>query len=499
MDQNKLSQDTSKITPKVTACRRILSQVTATSVVILLYLSLGMVIGFPAILIPAVTNDDNADNLHLTMAQASWCASLSFIFQPVGGIMTGLCLQSLGCKTVMILLNIPHIICWLMTYYASSIYTLCFAQAFFGCVLGLIEVPGLRYVSEISEPSVRGIIISSTSFFVSVGYLIMIFIGSLTDWRNAAAISASLPLLCIILLILIPESPMWLMSKGRSEDALRSLQWLRGWTSAQMVHEEFQRIQFYSKNKTQKFLKTDHSGDSRSGSGGLSYFTTSTFLKPLIKCCIIFAIFDFGGMISFRSYLVKILQDLHSPVSSKWSSLWVALFGILGNVGCMLFIKKVKKKPMLRISLLCCILCLIFLTMFLFGYMQVIADSAFHHWCPLIMIVALFFFYNLGIHPIAWAFLGEILPYRGRGPATSFVVCSHNLFTFVSVKTFPNLTQWLGLEGALLVYAGVCLCGILFTYFLPETEGKHLSDIEIEVACGGKTNEDGLKATPCGS
>lgn len=48
-------------------------QVTATSVVILLYLSLGMVIGFPAILIPAVTNDDNADNLHLTMAQASWC------------------------------------------------------------------------------------------------------------------------------------------------------------------------------------------------------------------------------------------------------------------------------------------------------------------------------------------------------------------------------------------------------------------------------------------
>lgn len=48
-------------------------------------------------------------------------ASIAFIFQPIGSILSGIVLEPLGRKKSMILVNIPHIIGWFLLYSASSI------------------------------------------------------------------------------------------------------------------------------------------------------------------------------------------------------------------------------------------------------------------------------------------------------------------------------------------------------------------------------------------
>jgi MFS family permease len=55
------------------------------------------------------------------LQQASWFASIAFIFQPIGSVASGIVLEPLGRKKSMILVNIPHIIGWAMLHYASSL------------------------------------------------------------------------------------------------------------------------------------------------------------------------------------------------------------------------------------------------------------------------------------------------------------------------------------------------------------------------------------------
>nr|XP_018913094.1 PREDICTED: facilitated trehalose transporter Tret1-like isoform X1 [Bemisia tabaci] len=475
---------------------------------------MGMIIGFPTILIPALTAKNSQDVLHLTMEQASWCGSVGCIFQPLGSIIAGLALQPLGCKKSMMLLNIPLIACWLIVHFATSNYALYFANGLFGCVMGLTTAPGLRYVIEISEPSLRGILVASTSLFISLGFSFIIFLNSLTDWRQTAAISASIPLLCIIILFQVPETPMWLVSKGRSDAALKSLRWLRGWTDAETVREEYEKIVSFTKNQNQKLLKRQWSGkvaeykncptveeaelaEPASASQGLSErvrkmfkdMTRKEMLIPLTKCCIIFAINCFSGVPILRTYMVKIFDDLNLPVDPKKASVWVALMGMLGNIGCMFVIKKLKKKPLFLASLAGSALCLFSMAADLMGYLEGTVIASFHRWCHLTFAMALYFFWNLGIQPIAWSYLGEILPYKGRGPATSVASSFYFILTFVGIRTFPAMTEFLRLEGVLLFYAVVCVAGLFFTHFLPETEGRHLSDIQAQDKEGAETEK----------
>lgn len=143
-----------KKTEEISTFRRILPQILASSAKNLLLLDLGMSVAFPTILIPSLKGlkpHDNNDFLSFTDVQASWfgkyrtqinfsvpiksmsmslwdffnvhfhAASIAFIFQPIGSVASGIVLEPLGRKRSMILVNIPHIIGWLLLHNASSV------------------------------------------------------------------------------------------------------------------------------------------------------------------------------------------------------------------------------------------------------------------------------------------------------------------------------------------------------------------------------------------
>lgn len=57
-------------------------------------------------------------------------ASIAFIFQPIGSVASGIVLEPLGRKKSMILVNVPHIMGWLLLHYAGSIKDLYIAGRF---------------------------------------------------------------------------------------------------------------------------------------------------------------------------------------------------------------------------------------------------------------------------------------------------------------------------------------------------------------------------------
>jgi len=90
--------------------------------------------------------------------------------------------------------------------------------------------------------------------------------------------------------------------------------------------------------------------------------------------------------------------------------------------------------------------------------------------------------YAMSLAPITWVVLSEIFPNRLRGLAMSIATLSLWIASFVLTFTFPILNEALGAYGTFWVYSGICVLGYIFIQRkLPETKGKSLEEIEMEL------------------
>lgn len=78
-----------------------------------------------------------------------YIGSIAYICQPLGSILSGWVSEPLGRKKAMILVNIPHIIAWIMFYFASSLAEMYIGAILLGFGVGFMEAPIVTYIGEI--------------------------------------------------------------------------------------------------------------------------------------------------------------------------------------------------------------------------------------------------------------------------------------------------------------------------------------------------------------
>lgn len=110
----------------------------------------------------------------------------------------------------------------------------------------------------------------------------------------------------------VPETPSWLMSKNRPDDARKALQWLRGWVSPKAVEKEFQELQRYNEtcnscSECEK-LKVKCSHPPPSTLKKLKDLKRTRNMKPFLLVLLIFTFTQFTGLPPMRPYLVLILK-----------------------------------------------------------------------------------------------------------------------------------------------------------------------------------------------
>jgi len=87
-----------------------------------------------------------------------FAASIPYICQPVGSVMSGILVQVFGRKRSLILVNVPFLAGWLLVCTANTFEQLVAAQVILGVTIGLCEAPLNTYYGEISQPELRGIL-----------------------------------------------------------------------------------------------------------------------------------------------------------------------------------------------------------------------------------------------------------------------------------------------------------------------------------------------------
>lgn len=111
----------------------------------------------------------------------------------------------------MMCMTIPFVIAWIIFYNATKIDMLILAQALTGFTGGLLEAPVLTYVAEVTQPHLRGMLSATSTMAVICGVFTQMLTGSLIHWRLVALINIAYPIICIMSLYFVPESPMWLI------------------------------------------------------------------------------------------------------------------------------------------------------------------------------------------------------------------------------------------------------------------------------------------------
>lgn len=109
----------------------------------------------------------------------------------------------LGRKRAMLIVNVPMIIGWFLLYNSSSVVEIFIGNSFIGLGIGLMESPILTYIGEITEPSVRGVLMAYSALSGTFGMFIVMTLNTLMAWRTVALVCMFVPILAILLLMLV--------------------------------------------------------------------------------------------------------------------------------------------------------------------------------------------------------------------------------------------------------------------------------------------------------
>ncbi|KAL1116409.1 hypothetical protein AAG570_004883 [Ranatra chinensis] len=380
------------------------AQVLATNAKNILLLGYGTTLGFPTIVIPSVSafnlhQDRLRDTLSLTLDQISWFSSINLLCVPIGCVLSGLVTQPLGRKPSMLALNVPFVCAWLIYRWCASVGTLYAALAITGLTGGLLEAPVLTYVAEITEPEVRGLLAAMSSMCVILGIFVQFLLGTLLHWRTIALINISIPVCALIAISFVPESPYWLIGRGRLEEAEKSLMWLRGWVDREEVQEELAD------------LKETIRADGRAAPWWRPYAKKS-FLHPFALVTLAFAIGHFGGMTTLQTFAVGIFTAVGSPLDKYVSTLALGLTQLLGALFCMATVKFTGKRPLAMVSTGGAGLC--FLVVALYSRVTpagTALETSAVAWLPLVGLLTATFGTHIAIRLLPWMLIGEVTLY----------------------------------------------------------------------------------------
>ncbi|XP_073953595.1 facilitated trehalose transporter Tret1-like [Choristoneura fumiferana] len=481
-----------------------LPQFLAVSVKNIILLGYGMTLGFPTILIPAVSQPAQGEVLHLQTYEIAWISSINLIVVPLGCALSGVVTSPLGRIRAMQVVNIPFAIAWLMFHFSTISGHLYGALILTGLAGGLLEAPVLTYVAEVTQPHLRGALSATSSMCIIIGVFTQFLFGLFMYWRTVALVNIIFTVLAVIALFFVPESPHWLVSRKRYDDARKSLQWLRGWTNSTAVSAELRDIQALFKDKKSEAGDMDETFTEK-----LSHYLKRSFLYPFFLVSSCFFIGHFSGMTTLQTYAVSIFQMLEAPIDRYYATLILGIVQIVGSSSCVLLVHYTGKRPLTLFSTagagVCCMLVAAY-----DGYITThnvtvdpTGDSNIngtlmdadltkslisgYSWIPTTLLLLLAFITHLGIRLLPWILIGEVFSARTRSGGAGLASAVGYIFGFLTNRMYIALLDTISVWGTYGLYGVVCIAGSILLYFiLPETEGKELGDIQTHFAGGRK-------------
>jgi SP family sugar:H+ symporter-like MFS transporter len=353
-----------------------------------------------------------------------------------------------------------------------------------GMAVGAASVLSPAYIAEVAPADVRGrmttvqqiMVITGLTAAFAVNYFVAgaagastnPFWGGLEAWRWMYLMQAAPAAVFLIALFFIPESPRFLVARGRHDEAGGVLTRLFGETVAKAKLEE---------------IRSSFSGDHRPRLSDV--LAPGTGLRPIVWAGLVLAVFQQLVGINVIFYYGATLWQL-AGFTEDQSLLINIVSGAVSIAACFLtvaLVDRIGRKPLLLIGSAG-------MTVTLFTLVYAFANGSLDAAGKLVLspglgTVALVaanlyvIFFNVSWGPVMWVMLGEMFPNQIRGSALAVCGFFQWFANYLIAQTFPIMAAGLGLAVSYSFYAGCALVSfVLVSVFIRETKGKELEAME---------------------
>jgi len=394
----------------------------------------------------------------------------------IGAVVSGKLSDITGRKGMIIINAVIFSIGAIGCAYAPNITVLTVMRIVIGFAIGITSYVVPMYISEISPTRVRGALVTLNQLMITIGILVSYITdyllsndARLDSWRWMFLVGFIPAIVLLGGMFFLPETPRWLISKGRLEEGQRVLERVE---DPEMIEQ------------TMVDLKADIRCASQQRSA-LGEILKPWLRAPLIITVGIFFFQQFSGVNTIIYYSPMIFK-MAGVVSNTDSIVPAIIIGAVNVLACflsVLLLDRVGRRRLYMIGISGMIPSLAVLGACFYFKDQLGASLPVF---AIVSIVCYIIFIAISLAPLGWLLISEVFPLSVRGVGMSIGSLAHWGFNAIIAFTFLKLVNTLGVDLTFWCYAAICLLGLIWgNYYIPETKGKSLEEIEHHWRTGG--------------
>ncbi|MFF1530516.1 sugar porter family MFS transporter [Cellulomonas sp. NPDC058312] len=434
----------------------------------------GLLFGYDTGVINGALDPMVAD-LGLTPATEGLVTSSLLVGAAIGALLGGRLADRLGRRRTLVALAVVFFLGAVGSVVAPSFEVMAVVRFLLGVAVGGASVTVPVYLAELAPTERRGAITGRNEIAIVVGQLAAFVINAVIGtvwsdhpgvWRYMLAVQAVPAVALFVGMLRMPESPRWLLARGRDDEALAVLRQVRdpGRAAAELL-------------EVRTAVEAEQAAGER-GNGGWAELRLPWVRRLVLIGVGVAVVNQLGGINAVMYYGTQLLrQSGFSGDVALVANVLNGVFSVLGMLIGLRVINRVTRRGLLLVGLTGIIgshlLIALSSAALPEGTGRSVAVTAF-----LVLFVG---FNQSSVGLACWVILAELFPLRVRGFAIGLSVFWNWTANAIISGFFPSVVAGIGVNGTFLLFAGVNVLSWLFVRFvLPETRDRSLEQLEAD-------------------
>ena len=378
----------------------------------------------------------------------------NYIGTVAGSAVAGKLSKRFGARNTMLWCCVPTVAGFVVTAMAKNYTTLLIGRLIVGLFSGPAFVLHVFYISAVASPKYRGFLALLPDIVYMVYVILSLVLGVYFPWWWAAIISAALfALPTAVALLIVPADPVFLLRTGQLSEAKKA-------------------ANFFGVPLPDPEPTTTEEG--RSHKSTWTLVKQPRHYRPLLLSAALLLGVAFCGYMAVLSYSLVFLRTLGSTLDATVVSVLLCVIRIVAVLLVSVLIDRLGRRVLLLFS--AAGMTASYLALAAYFYIPYLAP---YTHMPLLALVLAISFFCMGVGPVPWCVIGEIVPARLSDAAGAALVLFYNVTSLAGVQVFPALLAALGIGGVFAAHAGVTgAILLLVAAAVPETRGLSLQQIE---------------------
>ncbi|MEP6484955.1 MAG: sugar porter family MFS transporter [Rudaea sp.] len=405
-----------------------------------------------------------------------WIVSAMMFGAALGAAVAGWLSSALGRKRSLVLGAVLFVLGSLLCAAAWSPQTLIVARLVLGLAIGIAAFTAPLYLAEVADEKSRGAMISLYQLMITIGILVAFLSDTAFsysgNWRWMLGVIAVPGVAFLFGLMFLPDSPRWLILRGRHDEARRVLLKLRG--DPVIVTREASDIE--------ESLRTPQVG-------WHLFLANKNFRRSVALGIMLQLVQQFTGMNVVMYYAPRIFHDLgYDTAAQMWFTAIVGLTNVLATFIAIGFVDRIGRKPILYAGFAVMALGL--------GIVGTLMNMGITTHLEQVLAVGMLLVFIVGFAmsagPLVWTICSEVQPLKGRDFGIGCSTFTNWIANMIVGATFLSLLNGIGHAATFWLYAALNVLFLIFTWALvPETRGVTLEHIEAKLMSGAKLRDIG--------